>query len=239
MRSESRTRRVFIVAAAIVLGIALGSPAAFSQSQGNPNPRIFPPESYPYGMSYGAWSAEQWKTVLAGPYDPTACTMGGTNQVLYLATEFGIGAGEVGHRTFNCTVPRGKALFFPLLGAIMMCPWDCDPGGSTTIEELRQRAKEGVDLTTVLEAEVDGVAVEGLRDYRFTSPVFFGNASPEGPFGFYGLAGPYGPAVVDGYWIMIAPLSTGVHVVRYHAVVGDPQAPLFETEVIQNLTVAP
>ena len=48
-------------------------------------------------------------------------------------------------------------------------------------------------------------------------------------------AGTYGPAISDGYWLMLAPLSAGSHTVHFRGVAAGG----FETEVTYNLTVAP
>jgi len=42
----------------LIAGLALLGPATQALvGQGNPNPRILPPNSAPYGLTYGEWSA--------------------------------------------------------------------------------------------------------------------------------------------------------------------------------------
>jgi hypothetical protein len=50
----------------------------------------------------------------------------------------------------------------------------------------------------------------------------------------FGISGDLAPAVADGFWIMLAPLPVGEHVIHFRGATPD-----FETEVIYDLTVAP
>ena len=63
-KRTSRCRRLLItlMAAAAMQGLP-----SLATAQGNPNPRIAPPNSSPYGLSYGEWGAEWWKWALGVP----------------------------------------------------------------------------------------------------------------------------------------------------------------------------
>jgi hypothetical protein len=86
------------------------------------------------------------------------------------------------------------------------------------------------------EASIDGVAVQNLSHYRFQSPVTQYRLPNDNVFtvlfDFSVPAGTYAPAVSDGYWLLLKPLTPGVHdIVRenfsgtgtdtLHLIVGD------------------
>jgi len=91
-----------------------------------------------------------------------------------------------------------------------------------------------------IEASIDGVPLRDLNDYRVQSPVF-SVTLPEGNIleGFGVPSGTYAPMVSDGYWLMLAPLSTGAHTIHLKSITtGGPFAGI-ETEVTYHLTIGP
>jgi hypothetical protein len=193
-------------------------------------PHVFPPNSSPYGHTYGEWSALFWQSLLAGPFDPEACSIGQSGNVLFLSATAG-GPGE-----FECDVPVGTAFLISVLSGAFWCPDDCQPNACApggTIPELRECAGSAFDLGVVLDCDIDGVPINNLLDYRAQSPVFSGEIGPSNPFGL--PAHPYEPAVADGVWVMVGPLRVGEHVIHFRAVIGDP--PVFETESTHHITV--
>lgn len=78
-----------------------------------------------YGNTYGEWSAEWWQWALSIPAadspitDPTGakCTQQQSGPIFYLAGTNGDPALTPVTRT--CTVPGGKALFFPILNSLL------------------------------------------------------------------------------------------------------------------------
>ena len=74
-------------------------------------------------------------------------------------------------------------------------------GADKTEAELRQAAKNNAGLMDRLEVKIDGVPVPNLFSYRETSPVFQFVGAPDNFFvQFGGPVGPWGLAVVDGYY---------------------------------------
>jgi hypothetical protein len=55
MKVRAKYWRSSIVLVVVVVAL-MGSTMAFAR---NPNPGVFPPNSHPYGLTYGEWSA-QW-----------------------------------------------------------------------------------------------------------------------------------------------------------------------------------
>jgi hypothetical protein len=197
------------------------------QKNGNPNPRILPPNSHPFGMTYGGWSAAWWQYVYSlpvhDPNDPTQffnpifdetgvkCGVEQSGPVFFL-----MGVSNVsGTATRDqCTVPAGKALFFPILNT----EWDNVPNNTYTVDQLYALAAADVGSASGLHASVDGVPVTNLRRYRAMSPVFtYTVPATDNFYQFFGLdfAGSVYPAVSDGFWLMLAPLPPGRHTIKF------------------------
>jgi hypothetical protein len=196
--------------------------------------RAVPPQAEGYGRTYGEWAAAWWQWALGAPaavnplIDPTGefCDGGQEGPVWFLAGNFGV------YSERACTVPPGKALFFPVVNYLVSPLF----GDGETEEQIRASANAYIDNVTALEATVDGVSIENLDPFRAESPAF-AIELPEGD-----LIG-MGPGVIelaltDGYWILLGPLPAGDHVVRFRGEVAGGFPDGFETEVVYSLTVA-
>jgi hypothetical protein len=211
---------------------------------GNPNPGVLPPQSSAFGQTYGEWAGDWWNWALQFPaatcplLDTTGefGHLGQTGNVWFLAGNFG----GVSHRAIS--VPTGKALFFPLINVVRATPEAIirgggDPTGMTHEEKeafLRNLANATTDLTSSLVAHVDGVALQDLFDYRAESPP--GGFLLHIPAGSVAIpsyaAGDHDPAVADGYWLMLAPLSKGKHQIHFSSA-----RPGFSLDVTYDLSV--
>ena len=144
-----------------------------------------------------------------------------------------------GTATRNCSVPAGKAFFFPIVNV----EWDnfCPPATPPlTLEELRTTAAWFMDLAQDLQCELDGRALTGLDGYRVTADPFGVNMPTGNIWEFFGCptpAGFYSPLVPDGFYIMLAPLSPGPHTLHFKGTIGDPVN--FTPEVTYHLDVQP
>lgn len=138
-------------------------------------------------------------------------------------------------------VPAGKALFFPLANA------DCSsledpPFHGDTKKEQRSCAKFWADhiVEASLFCEIDGLPVTNLERYRVVSPQCEFTAPT--PWVFGAVGGP-GTAVVDGYYLLLRPLSKGDHSIHFggafHFSVadGDPFDADFGIDTTHHLTV--
>lgn len=214
---------------ATVLGLlALGTsnlPAA-----GNPNPGIAPVNSKPHGKSYSQWAAAWWQWAFSIPADVNPLldstgensAEGQEGRVWFLAGNFG------GTTVREISVPKGKALFFPIFNQ----PWVQFPEDPPfTIPELRAILRPGTD-NAVLSCEIDGQAVQNLASYREESAVFT-TTVPEG--NVLGVpAGNYEPCVDNGYYLMLNPLTPGQHAIRFKAENADHS---FSLDVTYHITV--
>ena len=208
-------------------------------------PGVVPPGgTWGAPLTYGEWAAKwiQWATSI--PKD--------RNPLLDLTGEFA-GEGQDGPVWFlagtmgdtgvvrECTVPRGKAFFFPLLNYWF---FNCRDE-NYTVQEMREILTWLLDRWCILELTVDGMPVEKLPDFRVASPAFGVNV-PENNIhiGFCNPGqsppGEYAPVVTEGFYVMLKPFWFGRHHEIYlHGAICDPVTHeiIFESEVTYKLTL--
>ena len=62
------TVRLFVLSGLIAAATPFGPlEDALAQGARNPNPGIAPPNSRPFGLTYGEWAAKWWQAALATP----------------------------------------------------------------------------------------------------------------------------------------------------------------------------
>lgn len=220
---------------AAALGLVLTFNLAIA---GNPNPGVIPPDANPAGKSYGEWAAAWWQWALGTPFDQSPllddngefCHVGQGGSVWFLAGTF---AGTV-ERT--CTLPAGKMLFFPVLNNawFQFCTdpplsEDCIQNNYECLRELI-RLPEDVELS----CEIDGAPLTQLSAYHTESPSFGLNTTEGSVAAVFGFPVCFNaPAVDDGYYLMLRPLTPGQHTIHF---VGRNGA--FVSDVTYHLTVA-
>jgi len=210
-------RQSFLVTSALFVALCVLFPSVAPAQ--NPNPRVLPPNSAPLGRTYGEWSAlwVQWAwgtTTADNPVLDTTganCAVGQSERVWFLA---GTAGPDPVQR--SCSVPAGRALFFPVANGF--CAGDGFPDG---FAGERRCATEFASQLSNFSAEVDGVPIKGLgaslsaSNYRALSPEFALILGDDNVFG--APAGTYAPGAADGVYLMLAPLSRGEHVIHLHA----------------------
>jgi hypothetical protein len=186
-------------------------------------------DRFVYGNTYGEWSARWWQWLFSIPkatnpnIDTTGanCAQKQAGPVWFLAGAFG------GVVQRSCTVPAGKALFFPILNALFGAgAGDCDPsnpGVPCNLADLRVTAAGAMD-SVKLTAIIDGQPLEDLNQQRVQSPALTitwpdNNVSKDAT-GTSIPQGTYTPNVSDGYWLMLPPLPAGNHTIYFKGVVG-------------------
>jgi hypothetical protein len=246
-----------IVAAASVLLTLLLTTTAYAHSS---TPQVLSPDTKHFGKTYGGWSATWWQWALAIPvHSPpfstrinhplvdltgAKCGVGQSGPVWYLGGAF-FQAGQPAASTIvrnDCTVPKGKALFFPLLNIECSTLEGVAFGCAADEQGLRDIVTSAIDGASNLQADVDGVAIPISSKFRVGSadkPAFCFTLPPDDMLSFIGEGpfspGTYCPAVDDGYYVMLAPLPVGRHAVHFH---GEIPAFGFTLDVTYNLTVS-
>ena len=129
--------------------------------------------------------------------------------------------------------------FFPIVNSEYDYPCP-DPGfqpapGQSLEAFLTESVRGVIDLVSHVEVQVDGVAVKKPEDYRVTSRLFHFTGDPSLTAAYDAcITGSSQPAVSDGYWIMLEPLSRGTHTIHFR---GEIETIGFETEVTYTLHV--
>jgi len=224
------SRKVSTFAAALLFA---AGPCAFAHQ---PDPRVLPPNLAPMGKSYGEWGSTWWQWIMSIPasenpnLDPSGAfaDRGQSGPVWFLGGTFG------GSVTRTCTLPAGKALFLPLVN------YEADIVGEdppSPVEVLLARAAASMDKVTELHASIDGVPIQGLFTCRAASPKPFAAWLPaeDNLYQFFGvdIAGKIEPAITDGYWLMLAPLSVGKHTINF----GGAMSTGFAVDMTYHITV--
>jgi hypothetical protein len=216
-------------------------PFAVAGDKGNQNPSVLPPNSHPYGRSYGEWADAWWQWVCEIPasMNPLGDTtgefagVGQSGRVWFLAGSLW----DVGQIVRHVEVPAGKALFFPIANSIWVnTPAYGDPPWSDDQEAFaRAVVADQVESVSHLACKIDGRTVCHITAYRCQTPddgEFMVTLSDDNIF--FGVdAGTYGPSVADGYYLMLAPLSPGRHTI--HITAGDDES--VHVDVTYHLTV--
>ena len=229
--------RKIVTSIAVVLLVAAASMAfAGTPPAGNlGNPGVLPPQSNAYGKTSAEWGAAWWQWALSLPVDVNPW---------FDETGDMIANGQSGHVWFltgvvntsgmavrSATVPAGKALFFPVLNA------ECSSlevnsqwyGGNEA--ELRTCVVQGNPLGPGAFAEIDGVPVMHIEKYYALTPMYIFSVPENNALGVPGPA--TGISMSHGYWLMLAPLSVGTHVIHFGG--GDPA--VFALDITYILTV--
>jgi hypothetical protein len=197
-----------------------------------------------YGRTYGEWSAQWWQWAHAFPAatnpllqeGPVDCSRGQSGPVWFLAGTLG------GEADRTCAIPHGKALLFPLVNAdFVNVPGDCGRAEGCTEAEKRHLLEAHLNQACQLASTLDGVpTVFSHITVRTQSPIFRVAIGDDDVFGL-----PAGTvdeaAVADGFWVLLPPLSTGEHVLRFQGSLcaAETREPFLTVEVIYHLTIAP
>jgi hypothetical protein len=195
------------------------------------------------GRTYGEWAAQWVGWSFAGPIgqnvieDPSGdlCALHQPpSRVWFLAGTFG-GAAER-----SCTIPRGLALFYPLI----LTSWiDCPGTPDETLSDAEVRDILDIfafSAPTELSTRLNDVPIASLQvpivrtqTPAFTSVLPNGNvvtwcSAPPASL----PAGRTGRQIADGYWVMLPALPPGQHTLTLRGAV-----PGFENSVTYRLTV--
>lgn len=230
---------------------------ARSSSAGPAAAEVLPPSSLPYGYSYEEWSAKFWQWTLGQSTkdytslgDPGICS-GPASRVRFLGPSV-IGGDAIHVVTDHVTISAGTPLFFSIF-ALWQDNGNCPLSAFTTFtpDQLAAFDEQSWSATTETSCTIDGVAVEGMEEptdsvYHVVSTPFsyttaekdnalasaLGATCVPGDFTIY-------PAVADGVYLMIAPLSRGKHTIHIVGIVGPLNAPVAESDRTIDINVVP
>ena len=205
-----------------------GSSPFISPKSHASNPKV-------YGKTYAKWAAKWWKWAASFPVDtnPIAdetgelCDIGQSGPVWFLAGTLG----ATGVKR-ECTIPAGKALFYPVINAA----WVDAPGDEAlSDEEVRwivTTMTGGGDLGCQISSTLGTISSPTLGDWglgyeqsapvttlgrpivRAQSPKVRVDLPADNIFGV--PAGVNDRLIAEGYWVMLPPLKPGEHVLNLH-----------------------
>jgi hypothetical protein len=227
-------------------GLALLGIGASSSGQ------VIPPSSLPYGLSYQEWAAKWWQfyygqsTKNMKPLGSPGICEGPASRVLFLG-----GAPATTTETNHVIVPPETPLFFAILAFAAdntACP--ITDFTSLTGDQLAAEVVAGwTGAATLTTCTIDGVAVAGLDNptttiYNVVSPPFSYTtaekdnivAVAEGEPCLPGGLTVY-PAVADGVYLMLSPLSPGKHTIHFVGVAGPLSKPFLKLDLTYDITV--
>lgn len=214
-------------------------------------------DEMPLGKTYEQWSEAWWLWALSipnatNPIQEGACDQKQSGDVFFLAGN----AGGTSNRT--CTIPQGKAIFFPLVnGVSRACPELVDAMYTCEMATSEQQIRDSIsapfnDLKITMTLEVDGDPITNLEDGRAASMTFQDPTANVADDVFGSMcAGPIrdntcGVAVGssrmsagDGYWVMLKPLAAGKHDIRFTGEIVFSPDSKFNLDVSYAITVAP
>lgn len=185
------------------------------------NPGVLPPHAKFRGLASGDWAAEWWRAVFAVPVENgvhplfTGGAFEGENGIVFMSAP----VLPVGSSTAEIlvTIPSGTGLFFPLV-TVECSVFEDPPFHGDDEPSLRACANDLLDVVSDLEAEIDSTPVNNLGAYRVESPLFrWGPLPADNSLG--GPEGTESDAVAAGYYLMLPPLSVGVHEISVRAAI--------------------
>jgi hypothetical protein len=170
---------------------------------------------HPFGKSWEKWAALwcNWMYSIPKRKNPSLdkigkyCSMNQNDKnVWFLTGTFGNVIVPIKRK---CTIPAGKAIFFPILVKEDSLEEDTD---LKTELELIKRARDATNKLIQMEATIDGEKVDRLESYRVQSEVF-DLVFPED--NVYDVKPGLTRSVCDGYWLFIKPLHVGKHYICF------------------------
>jgi hypothetical protein len=233
------------VVVTVLVAIALLANGAVARAATGSGAVVISPQQENYGQLGALW----WKWELAIPYaqNPLAdttgadCAVGQNGGTWFLAGTLG-GKKPV---TRSCTIPAGKTLFFPVVNVEQDYPCpdpNYQPASGQSLQDFLTYGNPSLSYTngavtiinqaSDLKASLDDTNIPILPSYRGTSNLFSFTGDPSLTVLDSCITGSPQPAVSDGYWLMLAPLSRGQHTLQFGGTVGS-----FTTTAKYHLTV--
>ena len=177
-------------------------PSAFAQSSS-----LLAPTEEVSNVSQAEWSKRWWQWAASfdrmdSPVsDQTGelCAQKQSGPVWFLAGTYG-----TRRAIRECTIPRGKYLFFPLINYVVVR----GVASTTTCMGLMTQATQMTNEVASLVLDIDGIRSSNLVVHRQAPTGCFDvSALSERPAGI--------PAAANGYYAMLRPLSPGVHTLNF------------------------
>lgn len=175
---------------------------------------LYQRSEHPFGTSWEKWAVLWCNWMLSIPkkmnpaVDKTGryCAVDQKNEnVWFLTGTFG----NILSVKRKCTIPVGRAIFFPILEKEDSLAEDSDIKCDA---DLVKRCRDATDQLVYMEASVDDIKIKNLETYRVQSEVF----DLDYPRGnVYDIKPGVTRSVCDGFWLFIKPLMAGRHYIHF------------------------
>lgn len=172
--------------------------------------------SRPHGKSYGSWTVEWWRWVLAIPKfkNPIMDATGENTSIHQNNEHVSFLAGKMASEntilpTRSCTVSSRKSILFPVIN----CETNqLEQPELKSHQEIIDRVKKDEDSIIKRECYVDGKPI--IAERIKSDPVIFTLRLAEE--NVFNVKGGNTYASADGYWVFLRPLPKGDHIVSFH-----------------------
>jgi hypothetical protein len=177
---------------------------------------FFTADSAPYGKTYGNWTVEWWRWVLAIPksinpvLDRTGEYAGVDQQnkdVLFLTGKLADEDRNVPNRF--CTISAKRSILFPVINCESN---QLEHPELRTHQDIIERVKRDEDTIINKECFVDGKRIPAQR-VKSDPTIFELSMVTDNLFNVKGGESTY--ASSDGYWVFLKPLPIGKHVISF------------------------
>ena len=236
----ARTSLGSAVAALALTVLALANGA--ESGSRNANNHVYPPDAKPFSMTYGEWLGAwvQWALSIPAEITPfldadgTQCGTLQSGPVWFLAGTVGL----LSTVTRTCSIPSGRAIYAPIAGYLndYPCPDPkFQPASGQSIEAfLADGAAAVTDQVHFIEAELDGVPIINMMDFRSRTPLVSFTAAGNLNRLDSCITGSPQLGVSDSYALMLKPLSNGSHTLHFRAGLSPS---VITTDVTYHLTI--
>lgn len=165
---------------------------------------LFAPESRPFGITYGEWTANWWQWILSITKNENPlidqngkkCANNQSGSVWFLAGTL------QGQAERFSTIPADKAILFPVINFEASVA----EGDGSTEKELSSRVKFEMDQITEMRAMINGRNLDKLNQSRIQSPLFNVTLPADNVLG---LPAQTTKMMSEGYWLFLKPLEPG------------------------------
>ena len=172
---------------------------------------FFLPTDTPYGRSYGAWTISWWRWAYSAPraFNPVLDLDGfnaGVNQkehVWFLAGTFG----EKITPVRKCTVPKNRAILFPVINYEMNLLERPDFTHKQLINHVKKDQNDIINLEALVDQE--RVSIYRIQSDPLVFSIFIN------PYSLTDVIGGNTQASADGYWVFLKPLTQGLHDISF------------------------
>jgi hypothetical protein len=250
------TRRTLtaLLGAAVVAVVAVGAAVRWSRRGGAMVPREGPSSPVVlengkthYGKTYPEWANAWWRWLYETPQHGERCILvdaditgedcayGQTDPHVFFL------AGTRGAKVVRtkCVVPKGRAIFLPILNAIQDNAGE-PPDEALTEAQMRSAVGGLMNHYAAMSLKVDGVEVD-LAKQRVEAVKFSYTLPPEPNYyscvGKPGVTGMVGVAYQAGYFAMLAPLPPGPHEIAFNGIIQKTVVGDFVVDVVYHLRV--